>query len=114
MSDTFKALVLTQEDGKTVSSIEQLSDTDLPEGDVLLAVDGRPISGFEDYHLAAAGFARDVAVSFRVRRGGEILDLEDRAVVVPLAHSRSSRRPENGCWVSCIFDAAFMHMTLSP
>ena len=39
MSDTFKALVLTQEDGKTVSTIKQLSNGDLPEGDVLLAVD---------------------------------------------------------------------------
>ena len=39
MSDTFKALVLTQEDGKTVSNIKQLNNDDLPEGDVLLAVD---------------------------------------------------------------------------
>jgi len=39
MSDNFKALVLTQEDGKTVSTIKQLSNDDLPEGDVLLAVD---------------------------------------------------------------------------
>ena len=39
MSETFKALVLTQEDGKTVSTIKQLSDDDLPEGDVLLAVE---------------------------------------------------------------------------
>jgi len=39
MSDTFKALVLSQEDGKTVSTIKQLSNEDLPEGDVLLAVD---------------------------------------------------------------------------
>lgn len=39
MPDTFKALVLTQEDGKTVSTIKQLSNEDLPEGDVLLAVD---------------------------------------------------------------------------
>jgi acrylyl-CoA reductase (NADPH) len=39
MSDTFKALVLTQEDGKTVSTIKQLSNDDLPEGDVLLAVE---------------------------------------------------------------------------
>jgi len=39
MSDTFKALVLTQEDGKTVSTIKQLNNDDLPEGDVLLAVD---------------------------------------------------------------------------
>jgi acrylyl-CoA reductase (NADPH) len=39
MPDTFKALVLTQEDGKTVSTIKQLSNSDLPEGDVLLAVE---------------------------------------------------------------------------
>ncbi len=39
MSDTFKALVLTQEDDKTVSTIKQLSNDDLPEGDVLLAVE---------------------------------------------------------------------------
>ena len=39
MSDTFKALVLTQDDGKTVSDIKQLHNDDLPDGDVLLAVD---------------------------------------------------------------------------
>jgi acrylyl-CoA reductase (NADPH) len=39
MSETFKALVLTEEDGKTVSTIKQLSNDDLPEGDVLLAVE---------------------------------------------------------------------------
>jgi len=39
MSDTFKALVLTQDDGKTVSAIRELSTDDLPEGNVLLAVE---------------------------------------------------------------------------
>ena len=39
MSDTFKALVLTQEDGKTVSTIRELGNDDLPDGDVLLAVE---------------------------------------------------------------------------
>ena len=40
MPENFKALVLTQGDDKqTLSSIEQLSDADLPDGDVLLAVD---------------------------------------------------------------------------
>ncbi|UZE96617.1 MDR family oxidoreductase [Alkalimarinus alittae] len=38
-SDQFKALVLRQEDGKTLSAVEQLSIADLPEGDVLLSVD---------------------------------------------------------------------------
>ena len=36
--DTFKALVLTQEDGKTQHGIKQLGNDDLPEGDVLVAV----------------------------------------------------------------------------
>ena len=37
--DTFKALVLTQDDGKTVAAIRQLSNDDLPQGDVLVAVE---------------------------------------------------------------------------
>lgn len=37
--DTFKALVLTQEDKKTVATIKQLTLDDLPEGDVLVAVE---------------------------------------------------------------------------
>ncbi|MDQ2694819.1 MAG: oxidoreductase [Pseudomonadota bacterium] len=37
--ETFKALVLTQEDKKTVPAVRQLSVADLPEGDVLVAVD---------------------------------------------------------------------------
>lgn len=40
MPDTFKTLMLTQDDaGKTVVAIRQLGDADLPEGDVLVAVD---------------------------------------------------------------------------
>ena len=39
MSESFKALVLRQDDGNTLARIETLSDTDLPDGDVLLAVD---------------------------------------------------------------------------
>ncbi|MES9961468.1 MAG: MDR family oxidoreductase [Sedimenticola sp.] len=35
----FKALVLDQSEGKTVSEIKQLSTDDLPEGEVLVAVD---------------------------------------------------------------------------
>ena len=36
--DTFKALVLRQEDGKTVHAIENVAIDALPEGDVLIAV----------------------------------------------------------------------------
>ena len=40
MSDNFKALLLTQDDaGKTVAEVRQLTNDDLPEGDVLVAVD---------------------------------------------------------------------------
>ncbi|MCB1772295.1 MAG: oxidoreductase [Gammaproteobacteria bacterium] len=39
MSDTFKALLLTQEDGKTTCNVTTLGNADLPDGDVLLAVD---------------------------------------------------------------------------
>ena len=40
MSDTFKALVLTQdEEGKTLSEVMPLREADLPEGDVLIGVE---------------------------------------------------------------------------
>ena len=39
MAETFKALVLRQEGGKVRHAIEQLTVNDLPEGDVLVAVD---------------------------------------------------------------------------
>jgi len=40
MSDTFKALMLTQDDaGKTIAEVRELTDADLPAGDVLVAVD---------------------------------------------------------------------------
>ena len=38
MIDTFKALVLTQDQGKTEHHIRQLSVDDLPDGDILVAV----------------------------------------------------------------------------
>jgi acrylyl-CoA reductase (NADPH) len=39
MSEAFKALVLREDGGNTVSAVETLTDQDLPEGDVLVAVD---------------------------------------------------------------------------
>ena len=42
MSETFKALVLRQEGGKVRHAIEQLTVNDLPERDVLVAVDISP------------------------------------------------------------------------
>jgi acrylyl-CoA reductase (NADPH) len=40
MSDTFKALMLTQDNtGKTATEVRQLTNDDLPAGDVLVAVD---------------------------------------------------------------------------
>ncbi len=40
MSDTFSALILTQDNaGKTIAEVRQLTNDDLPEGDVMVAVD---------------------------------------------------------------------------
>jgi len=40
MSDTFKALMLTQDAaGKTVAEVRQLTNDDLPAGDVLVGVE---------------------------------------------------------------------------
>lgn len=38
MGESFRALVLYQEDGKTISRIEQLNDDQLPAGEVLVDV----------------------------------------------------------------------------
>lgn len=38
MSNTFKALVLEQEDGKTIASVQQLEQSQLPEGEVIVDV----------------------------------------------------------------------------
>ena len=53
--DTFKALVLRQEDGKTVHSIDQLTQADLPEGDVLLAVDYSSINYKDSLAVTGTG-----------------------------------------------------------
>jgi len=40
MTDSFKALMLTQDDaGKTIAEVRRLTNADLPEGDVLVAVE---------------------------------------------------------------------------
>ena len=55
---SFKALVLREEDDKTIPSIETLTQQDLPEGDVLLAVDYSSIN-FKD-SLAVTGMGKIV------------------------------------------------------
>jgi acrylyl-CoA reductase (NADPH) len=56
--DKFKAMILTQEEGKTRHAVEQLSIDDLPEGDVLVAVDYSSLN-FKD-GLAITGQGRIV------------------------------------------------------
>ncbi len=53
--ESFKALVLRQEGGKTVSSVEQLSINDLPEGDVLLSVDYSSINYKDSLAVTGTG-----------------------------------------------------------
>ena len=56
--ESFKALILREEDGKTVSAVESLTLTDLPEGDVLIKVDYSSIN-FKD-SLAVTGSGKIV------------------------------------------------------
>jgi len=58
MPSEFKALVLREQDGKTVSGIESLTQNDLPDGDVLLSVDYSSIN-FKD-SLAVTGSGKIV------------------------------------------------------
>ncbi|WP_250655417.1 MDR family oxidoreductase [Alkalimarinus coralli] len=51
----FKALVLRQDDGKTVSAVEQLTVDDLPEGDVLLSVDYSSINYKDSMAVTGTG-----------------------------------------------------------
>ncbi len=51
----FKALVLRQDDGKTVSAVEQLTVADLPEGDVLLSVDYSSINYKDSMAVTGTG-----------------------------------------------------------
>ena len=53
--ENFKALVLRQEDGKTVSAVEQLSINDLPEGDILLSVDYSSINYKDSMAVTGTG-----------------------------------------------------------
>jgi acrylyl-CoA reductase (NADPH) len=52
---SFKALVLRQDDGKTISAIEQLTKDDLPEGDVLLSVDYSSINYKDSMAVTGTG-----------------------------------------------------------
>ena len=53
--EKFKALVLRQKDGKTVSAVEQLTINDLPEGDVLLSVDYSSINYKDSLAVTGTG-----------------------------------------------------------
>lgn len=55
---SFKALVLREQDGRTISAIEELTTADLPEGDVLLGVDYSSIN-YKD-SLAVTGMGKIV------------------------------------------------------
>lgn len=55
MTDEFKALVLRQQDGKTLAQIEQLHDADLPAGDVLVAVEYSSLNYKDGLAVTGAG-----------------------------------------------------------
>jgi len=53
--ENFKALILRQDDGKTVSAVEQLTINDLPEGDVLISVDYSSINYKDSMAVTGTG-----------------------------------------------------------
>ena len=53
--DTFKAFVLRQENGKTIHAIENLTVDDLPDGDVLVAVDYSSLNYKDGMAIAGVG-----------------------------------------------------------
>lgn len=57
----FNALVLNQEDKRTIANIEQIDETQLPEGDVLIDVDYSSLN-YKD-GLAITGKVKSSATS---------------------------------------------------
>lgn len=55
MADTFNALVVRETDDGTTSAIEQLTDADLPEGDVVVDIDYSSLNYKDGMALTGAG-----------------------------------------------------------
>ena len=55
LTDSFNALVLRQDENNTVSTVEQLTIADLPEGDVLLAVEYSSINYKDSMAVTGTG-----------------------------------------------------------
>lgn len=70
----------------TVGAIAPLPGVDQPlrSGDVLLAVEGRPVAGFEDLYTAAQAMPEPGPMQVRVERGGATVDLVVPFVLPPL------------------------------
>ncbi len=70
----------------TIGSIEALPDVEQPlrAGDVILAVDGKPVAGFEDFYQAALDMPAPGPMQVRVDRDGQTLDLTVPYALPPL------------------------------
>ena len=73
-------------DRPTIGTIEPLPSVEQPlqPGDVILAVNGKPVAGFEDVYQAALDMPAPAPMQMRVDRGGEELDLTVPYALPPL------------------------------
>lgn len=77
--DTFKALILNQEDSKTVASIKNLTTADLPEGDVLVAVEYSSLNYKDGLAVTGKGkIVRQFPMVPGVDLAGTVLESESR------------------------------------
>jgi regulator of sigma E protease len=70
----------------TIGEIASLPGVEQPlrPGDVLVAIDGRPVAGFEDLYTAAQAMPEAGPISARVERDGETIDVTLPYVLPPL------------------------------
>ncbi|MEG3640567.1 acrylyl-CoA reductase (NADPH) [Magnetococcus sp. PR-3] len=77
MSDTFKALVLRQEERKTVAAIEHLTNDDLPEGEVLVAIKHSSLNYKDGLAITGTGkIVRNFPHVPGIDLAGEVLECE--------------------------------------
>jgi regulator of sigma E protease len=87
----FAGLVLWQgvpTERPTIGAIEALPNAGQPlrAGDVVLAVGGEPIEDFAGLYAAAAAMPEPGPMTFRVERGGEVIELEAPYALPPLVY----------------------------
>ena len=74
MSDTFKALVIEDQDGKQQASIKDLTVADLPDNDVLVEVSYSTLNYKDGLAVSGKGIARRLPMVGGVDLAGTVLE----------------------------------------